>query len=71
MRLGLLGGTFDPVHLGHLILAECAREQLQLDEVRFMPAGDPWRKAAKSGIVLTGWGTAKPGITIGSARGPA
>jgi nicotinate-nucleotide adenylyltransferase len=44
MRLGLLGGTFDPIHVGHLILAECAREQFSLDEVRFLVAGDPWRK---------------------------
>ncbi|MDY0166511.1 MAG: nicotinate-nucleotide adenylyltransferase [Thermoguttaceae bacterium] len=38
MRLGLLGGSFDPVHYGHLLLAECAREQLGLDEVWFLPA---------------------------------
>jgi nicotinate-nucleotide adenylyltransferase len=46
MRLGVFGGTFDPVHQGHLILAEQAREQLHLDRVRFVPAGEPWRKAA-------------------------
>lgn len=45
MRLGVLGGTFDPPHVGHLVLAELAREQLRLDRVRFIPAGDPWRKA--------------------------
>ena len=38
MKLGLFGGTFDPVHLGHLLLAERVREQLELDEVRFLPA---------------------------------
>jgi len=38
MRLGLFGGTFDPVHYGHLLLAECAREQCQLDEVWLVPA---------------------------------
>lgn len=38
MRLGIFGGTFDPVHLGHLLLAECCREQARLDEVWFVPA---------------------------------
>ena len=47
LRLGVLGGTFDPVHVGHLILAESARTQLGLDRVLFIPAGDPWRKAAQ------------------------
>lgn len=48
MRRGVLGGTFDPVHLGHLVLAERAREQLALDRVLWVPAGDPWRKAETS-----------------------
>ncbi len=46
MRLGVLGGTFDPPHLGHLILAQCAFAQLKLDAVKFIPAGDPWRKVS-------------------------
>jgi nicotinate-nucleotide adenylyltransferase len=44
-RLGLLGGTFDPPHLGHLVVAECARVELPLDEVRLLVAGEPWMKA--------------------------
>jgi nicotinate-nucleotide adenylyltransferase len=47
MRVGILGGTFDPPHIAHLILAEQAREQVALDEVWFIPAGDPWRKASR------------------------
>lgn len=43
-RLGLLGGTFDPPHLGHLVVAEVARVALRLDEVRLVVAGDPWMK---------------------------
>ena len=42
--LGLLGGTFDPVHAGHLGLAAAAQQQLGLAEVRFIPAGTPWQK---------------------------
>ena len=44
MRLGLLGGTFDPVHYGHLLLAEFCREQCRLDEVWFVPAAVPPHK---------------------------
>lgn len=44
-RIGLFGGTFDPVHLAHVALARVALEQLQLDEVRWVPAGRPWQKA--------------------------
>ncbi len=42
---GLLGGSFDPIHNGHLALAQAALEQLQLDQVRFIPAGQPWQRA--------------------------
>jgi nicotinate-nucleotide adenylyltransferase len=44
-RIGLFGGTFDPVHLAHLALAREALAALQLDEVRWVPAGQPWQKA--------------------------
>lgn len=43
-RIGVFGGTFDPVHLGHLILAEQCRETGRLDEVWFVPAGNPPHK---------------------------
>ncbi len=41
MRLGIYGGAFDPVHLGHLLLAESCREQCRLDEVWFVPTRRP------------------------------
>ena len=44
MRLGLFGGSFDPVHYGHLLLAECCREQCHLDKVVFLPAALPPHK---------------------------
>ena len=47
-RVGLLGGTFDPPHLGHLAIAEWAREQLELDQVLFIPSGAPPHKLNRS-----------------------
>lgn len=44
MRLGIFGGTFDPVHFGHLLLAECCREACRLDEVWFVPTCIPPHK---------------------------
>lgn len=48
MRLGIFGGAFDPVHNGHLLLAEQCREQCQLDEVWFVPTRIPPHKDAGS-----------------------
>lgn len=47
MRLGLYGGSFDPVHYGHLLLAECCRETLALDEVWLIPAARPPHKQSR------------------------
>ena len=44
VNIGVLGGTFDPVHLGHLIIAEEVREQFKLDTLLFVPSGHPWLK---------------------------
>lgn len=48
-RIGIMGGTFDPIHVGHLILGEKAYEQLNLDKVWFMPSGNPPHKKNRTG----------------------
>ncbi|MDO8490607.1 MAG: nicotinate-nucleotide adenylyltransferase [Dehalococcoidia bacterium] len=48
MNIGVLGGTFDPVHIGHLIIAEDVRVKLGLAGVVFLPAGQPWLKDDRS-----------------------
>ena len=45
VRIGVLGGTFDPIHNGHIVIAEEVRVKLDLSVVLFMPAGEPWMKA--------------------------
>ena len=47
MRIGVFGGSFDPVHIGHLIAAECAREQARLERVVFVPAAAPPHKPGR------------------------
>ncbi|WP_322797169.1 nicotinate-nucleotide adenylyltransferase [Tepidiforma sp.] len=59
-RVAVLGGTFDPPHLGHLVLGECARWQFDCERVLFVPAGDPYRK--------TGTGTAENARVAPSER---
>jgi nicotinate-nucleotide adenylyltransferase len=48
MRIGVFGGSFNPIHLGHLIAAECCREQRGLDRVLFVPAATPPHKQGQS-----------------------
>lgn len=43
-RIGLLGGSFDPVHIAHIALAKAALQSLQLAEVQLLPAANPWQK---------------------------
>ncbi|GAA1050257.1 nicotinate-nucleotide adenylyltransferase [Arthrobacter russicus] len=48
MRLGVMGGTFDPIHHGHLVAASEVAARFELDEVVFVPTGEPWQKANRS-----------------------
>lgn len=48
-KVGIMGGTFDPIHVGHLILGENAYQQFALDEVLFMPSGNPPHKRNRVG----------------------
>jgi len=53
-RVGLLGGTFDPPHVGHLVVAAEVGEALALDSVRLVVANDPWQKSAERRITPVG-----------------
>ena len=45
MRIGVMGGTFDPIHIGHLVAASEVAHRFQLDRVVFVPTGQPWQKS--------------------------
>ncbi len=49
MKIGIMGGTFDPIHIGHLLLAQFAYEECALDEIWFLPNGNPPHKQTKEG----------------------
>ena len=69
-RIGVMGGTFDPIHQGHLVAAEEARWQFDLDQVVFVPTGQPWQKPvgvspAEDRYRMTELATASnPGFTV-------
>ena len=48
-KIGIMGGTFDPIHIGHLVIAENACQQLGLEKVLFLPAGNPPHKREREG----------------------
>ena len=52
-RLGVMGGTFDPIHHGHLVAASEVASRFGLDEVVFVPTGEPWQKADREGPTYT------------------
>ena len=68
MRLGIYGGSFDPVHLGHLLVAESCREQAQLDRVLFVPAATP---PHKQGRRLAAAADRKTMLTLATGGQPA
>lgn len=47
-RVGVMGGTFDPIHIGHLVAASVVLRPFDLDRILFVPAGDPWQKRSES-----------------------
>ena len=47
-HIGIMGGTFDPIHNAHVALGECALRELKLDEIWFMPAGNPYFKKKRN-----------------------
>ena len=68
-RVGLLGGTFDPPHLGHLVVADQARDQLGLDEVRLVVAKDPWQKTSEGLITPAAQRLAMTRAAVSEAAG--
>src|SRR5919202_4284876 len=78
-RVGVMGGTFDPIHIGHLVAASEAMYRFQLDRVLFVPTGRPWQKerysAPEDRYAMTLLGAASsPGFAVSrmeiDRRGP-
>lgn len=68
-RIGILGGTFDPPHLGHLIVADQVLHALSLTEVILVPANDPWQKAGTRKISSADKRLAMTKAAVGDAEG--
>lgn len=65
-KIGIMGGTFDPIHIGHLILGETAYEQFSLDKVLFMPSGNPPHKTQREGCATDEQRTKMVALAIAS-----
>lgn len=68
-RVGILGGTFDPPHLGHLVVADQVLDQLGLDEVRLVVNNSPWQKVGERTITSAARRLALVEAAVGSAPG--
>jgi nicotinate-nucleotide adenylyltransferase len=68
-RVGLLGGTFDPPHLGHLIVADQVLSALSLDEVVLVPANEPWQKVGHRKITSAERRLAMVTAAVGTTEG--
>lgn len=74
MRIGLLGGSFDPIHIAHVALGKAALKSFELDEVQLLPARQPWQKAPLSAseaqrLVMIELAIAdEPGLTVNSVE---
>jgi len=68
-KIGLLGGTFDPPHLGHLIVADQVLRALELDEVLLVPANEPWQKVGSRPITPASIRLAMTKAAVGTAKG--
>jgi len=68
-RIGIFGGTFDPIHVGHLVAAVNARDALRLRRVILMVANIPWQKAETRGVSTAGDRLALVEAAVGGVRG--
>ena len=68
-RIGILGGTFDPPHLGHLIVADQVLHALSLTEVMLVPANEPWQKVGMRKITSADKRLAMTEAAVGDATG--